>query len=120
MNAQQIIEIVGAASGSVSELLSQLAWFFSVQAAAKWLSISLPLLILFGVLMKVATTLKVTGADAGKVGIAIFTAWVFFAGTLFTGVRGLAHVVQAFTAPAVYVLSEVGDISEAIKSIKGK
>jgi hypothetical protein len=120
MNTESIIQIVSAAAASTGQLVTQLAWFFSIQAAAGWLSISLPLLIIFGVLMKAAATLKAQDSNNHMaVGKLIIIAWIVFAGTIFTGVRGMAHVVQAAFAPTIYVMSEVGQIGEAIKSVKG-
>ncbi len=118
MNTEYIIQIINATAGATGNLINQLAWFFSIGAAAKWLSCTLPLLILFGILIKIASTLKAEGKPTELVGKVIFVAWVLFAGTLYTGVRGVAHIMQAAVAPMVYVASEVGSISDVIKEIK--
>jgi hypothetical protein len=118
MNTENIIQVINATAGATGNLLNQLAWFFSVGAAAKWLSCSLPLLILFGILMKIAVTLKAEGKPTETVGKVVFVAWVLFAGTLYTGVRGVAHILQASLAPLVYVASEVGSVTELIKEVK--
>lgn len=120
MDSATIIEIVKASSGSIDNLISQTAWYFAVQAAARWFSVTLPLLILFGIFLKVSQTLKVAASKPEVVGALVITAWVLFAATLFTGVRGLAHVVQAAVAPSIYVASEVGGIVELLKATGGK
>jgi hypothetical protein len=118
MNTESIIQIINATAGATTDLIGQLAWFFSIGAAAKWLSCSLPLLILFGILMKIASTLKAEGKPTETIGKIIFTAWLLFAGTLYTSVRGVAHIIQASVAPIVYVATEVGSVADIIKSMR--
>ena len=117
MNTEQIIEIVKATAGSIDSLIQQTAYFFAVQASAKWLSVSLPLLILFSITLKVKSTLK-DEINAAKLGMLTLLAWGFFAVTLFTGVRGIAHIVQASLAPSIYAASELGGIEKLFDSIK--
>lgn len=118
MDTQQVIDIIKATGGTVSELISQAAFFFAIQQASKWLSISLPLLILFSVLLKIAKTNKVSGMSDEKVGIYVLVAWLAFAGTLFTGVRGVAHLIQAAVSPAIYVAATATDVHQLIQELK--
>jgi hypothetical protein len=115
MDTNQVIEIIKATSGSIDSFISQLAWFFAVKAAADWLSFTVPLLLLFSVLLRIASSLKVEGGSAEKRGGVIFFAWVFFGIAMFTGVKGMAPVLQAALSPSVYVMFEAGDMYEVIK-----
>lgn len=120
MNTEQIIEVVKATAGSLDSLISQFAYFFAIQAASKWLSITLPLLILFGILLRLASTFKVNGSSHQTAGTFVLVAWIMFAATLFTGVRGVAHIVQAAMAPSIYVASEIGGVDELLKLFSTK
>lgn len=120
METAQIIEIVKATAGSLDSLISQTAWFFAIKASAHWLSIGVPLLVLFGVILRVASTLKVSGASAEKIGYYILTAWLVFAGSLYSTVNGLAPLLQAAVSPSIYVAAEVSGVDEALKSLLKK
>jgi len=117
MDTAQIIEVVKATAGSLDSLISQFAWFLAIHAASGWLSFTLPLLIMFGIFLRVGSTLKVEGSDPRLVGGMVLLAWTFFALTLFTGVRGVSYVIQAAVSPSIYVASEVGGVAELLKSL---
>lgn len=120
MNTEQIIEVIKATSGTLDSLISQFAYFFAIQAASKWFAVTLPLLILFGIILRLASTFKAAGSSEQTVGTMILTAWVLFAITLYSGVRGISHVLQAAVAPSIYVASEAGDIGQLLKLIPKK
>lgn len=117
METSQIIEVVKATAGSIDSLISQTAYFFAIQAASSWLAVSLPLLILFGILLRLGSTFKASGSSHQTVGMFVLAAWLCFAVTLYTGVRGVSHVLQAAFSPSIYVASEVGGIVELLKSL---
>ena len=118
MDTTQIIEIVKATSGTLDSLVSQTAYFFAIGAASKWLSFSLPLLVLFGIFLRVASTLKASGSKPETVGLLVIASWVLFSLTLFTGVKGVSHIVQAAVAPSIYVATEFGEVAEVLKGLK--
>lgn len=120
MNTEQIIEVIKATAGTLDSLISQFAYFFAIQAASKWFAVSLPLLILFGIMLKLASTFKAAGSSAQTVGSMVLAAWVLFAITLYSSVRGASHILQAAMAPSIYVASEMGDISQVLKLIPKK
>lgn len=119
-DAQQIVTIIQQTGGTISQLITQIAFFFAVQAASQWLSFSLPCLLLFSVLLKIAKSQKsLTNEGASeRAGLTVFFAWLFFSASLFTGVRGISHIVQASLAPIVYVTSEIGGIEKLIEGAK--
>lgn len=119
MDTSQIIQIINATSANVSTLISQVAWFFAIQSAAHWLSFTLPCLLMFSVLLRLAKTSK-TMEQVETAGRFVLFAWIFFAASLYTGVRGLAHVAQAAVAPTVYVASEIGEIGAVVSQITKK
>ncbi len=114
MDTTQVIEIIKATAGSIDSLISQIAFFFAIGQASFWLSFSLPLLIMFSVLQKLAKTFP---SETQK-GTLVLLAWICFSLTLFTGVRGIAHLAQAAAAPSVYVAAEFGQVGELIKGLK--
>ena len=114
MNQEMIISIIKATAGSLDSLISQVAWMLAVQAAAHYLSVTLPLVLVGSILLRLAATEKGLGNHA-KAGSFILAAWVLFAGSLFTGVRGVAPLAQAALSPSVYVAMEAGDILKLIK-----
>lgn len=121
MNIENIITIIERTGGTLSTLISQIAFFFAINSAAHWLSFTLPCLLLFTILLRIAKSQKaLAGGDASaeaKTGGIVFAAWLFLAATLFTGVRGLAHVAQAAVSPAVYVASELGGLGTLIEKL---
>lgn len=116
MEATQIIEIIKATAGSLDSLIQQVAYFFAIGQAAFWLSFSFPLLIMFSVLQKVAKLFD----SVNSRGLLVLAAWVCFSLTVFTGVRGLAHIAQAAAAPSIYVASEVGQLQTLLDKAVGK
>lgn len=120
MNTDQIIEIIKATSGTTEALITQLAYFFAIQAASKWFAVTLPLLILFGILLRLASTFKLEGSSHQTVGTFVLSAWMLFGITLYPGVRGISHILQEAIAPTIYVASEAGDLLESLTLIKGK
>jgi hypothetical protein len=120
MNTEQIIEVIKATSGTLDSLISQFAYFFAIQAASKWLAVTLPLLIVFGIMLRIAATFKAEGSSHQTVGSIVLVAWMLFAVTLYTGVRGVSHILQAAMAPSIYVASEMGDLSQVLKLITKK
>ena len=117
METSAIIEIIKATAGSLDSIISQLAWFFAIKAAAGWLSFTLPCLLLFGVLHKVAKSYNATSQHE-KAGAFILIAWIVFCGALYTGTKGIAHVAQAAVSPSVYVALEAGDLLNVLKGLK--
>lgn len=117
MTTQDVITIIQQSGATLSSLINQVAFFFAIQSAAAWLCYTLPSLLLFGVLLKIAKTTKALGNEE-KAGGVIFAAWLFFAVSLFTGVRGMAHVAQAALSPVVYVASELGGIDKLLQEVK--
>lgn len=115
MEINQIIEVVKATAGSLDSLISQTAWFFAIKSSAHFLSIGIPLLVLFGIMLRIAATIKVQGASAEKVGSIIFGAWLIFGISLWSTVNGLAPLLQAATAPSVYVASEIGGLEKLLE-----
>jgi hypothetical protein len=113
MSSEQIIQLLSATTGNVSTLISQVAWFFAIGWAAKWLSFSFPLLLLFSVFMKVK---KQFSSDADK-GLVSIVGWILLCASLYTGTRGAAHLLQAGLAPTVYVASEAGLLPEILKTV---
>jgi hypothetical protein len=120
MRAEQIIEIIKATAGTASDLVNQLAWFFALGAASRWFAYSLPLLILFGVLLRIAATLKADGAQSGTIGKVIFFAWVLFGATLYSSTRGFGHILQAAFAPTIYLAIETGVLDALTTEVGGK
>jgi hypothetical protein len=116
MSPEQITQILNAASGNLSTLISQVAWFFAIGWAAKWLSFSFPLLMLFSVFMKV----KKNMSDDVHKGFTSIVGWILLAVSLYTGTRGVAHLLQAGLAPTVYVANESGFLPELLKNASPK
>jgi hypothetical protein len=115
MNQEMIISIINQVGGTASQLVTQIAFFFAIKAAASWFSFTLPCLLLFGVLLKIAKTQKTLDGNDSKVGGTILAAWIVFSLSLFTGTRGVAHILQAALSPVVYTATEVGDITQVLK-----
>jgi len=119
LDTNQIVTIIQQTGGTISTLISQVAYFFAIQQAAAWLSFTFPCLLLFSVLLKIAKTQKALG-DVDKTGYTALFAWLLFSVALYTGVRGMAHVAQAAFSPAIYVASEIGGIDALLRSVEKK
>lgn len=111
MNTDTIFSLVQATIGTASEMISQIAWFFAIGAAAKWLSVSFPLLMLFSVFLKTRKTIT----DETKRGSVTLATWILLAVTIYTATNGVAHLLQAATAPSIYVADQFGIISDLWK-----
>ena len=121
MDTEQIIQVINATAGATSGLLSQVAWFLAIEQAAHWLSLSFPALVLFGVIMRVKKNTKdPKEEDKGPLGILVLAGWLLFAFTVYTSVKGLAHIAQAGFAPTMYVADQIGGIDSLKDVIKTK
>lgn len=122
MNIDNIIMLIEKTGGTLSTLITQIAFFFAIQSAAGWLSFTLPCLLLFGILLRIAKSQKALANTEGeaRVGAIVFAAWVFLAASLFTGVRGMAHIGQAALSPVVYVAGELGGLNAIIEKLGKK
>jgi len=118
MDTEQVIEIIKATAGSLDSLITQFAYFYAIHAASQWFAVSLPLLILFGVILRMASSLKVSGSSPETVGALVLVAWVMFAVTIYSGVRGTSHILQAAMSPSAYVASEAGNLTDVLKILK--
>jgi hypothetical protein len=117
MNTETIIEIIKATSHTVDSLIAQIAWFFAIRAAAHWLSVSLPLILIGSVFFRLASTEKSLG-NIQKAGTFILAAWVMIGASLYTGVNGMAPLLQAAVSPSIFVATEASDLSHLISSLK--
>lgn len=113
METQQIIEIIKATAGSVDHLITQLAFFMAITAAAHWLSFTLPLLLVGGIFLRISKSeAALPNGNTAVSGSLIIVAWLGFGLAIFTGVRGVAPVLQAALAPSIYVATEVGGVDK--------
>jgi hypothetical protein len=118
MDTQSIIEIIKAISGTTDSLISQIAWFFAIGAAAKWLSFTLPCLLMGSLLLRISKNL----AEKAIHWKPIFSTfgWAFICVTIYTGTKGVAHLAQAAVAPSFYIAAEIGQVDELLKGLGKK
>jgi hypothetical protein len=118
MDINMMIEILKTVGAPITELINQVAWFLAIGAASKWLSITFPCLILFSVFIRMGNSMQ--QEDKSKEGELKFLAWILVAVTIYTGVRGTSHVMQAAFAPTVYIATEFKEASDLLKAAGGK
>ncbi len=115
MSVESIISIINATGDTVSHIIFQVAMFFAIQQASTWLSITFPCLLLYGLFLRIAG--GAATSESPLVGLKV-AAYILLAVTLFTGVRGASHILQAAVSPSVYVASEIGAIDKIIQGTK--
>ncbi len=118
----EVLDLLKVGLQGASDLINQVAWFLAIGQATKWLSLSLPALVLFSVIMKVNKNTKPSDEKTKEVkGVFTIIGWLLFAFTVYTGTHGLGHLLQASLAPSIYVADNLGvlkDITE--KTVVGK
>jgi hypothetical protein len=113
MNTESLIQVINATSTGTSALLSQIAWFLAIGQAAHWLSYSLPLMLLFSVIMKVRKNLE----DKTKGGLLALVGWGLLALSVHTGTKGIAHLLQAGLSPGIYVADHSGIVNKLLPQV---
>jgi hypothetical protein len=113
MNTESLIQVINATSTGTSALLSQIAWFLAIGQAAHWLSYSLPLMLLFSVIMKVRKNLE----DKTKGGLLVLVGWGLLALSVHTGTKGIAHLLQAGLSPGIYVADHSGIVNKLLPQV---
>ena len=112
MSVENIIQIINATGDTVSHILFQVAMFFAIQQASMWFSITFPCLLLYGLFLRIA---KGAATQESPLVFLKVAAYLLLAVTVFTGVRGSAHLLQAAVSPSVYVINQVGAIDKLIQ-----